>query len=102
MLDLGNSTLASSIPIIASTLLASAVYTAVYRLVFHPLAHFPGPRLAALTYCYEYYFDLGKNGYTFKLKSLHEKYGNLSSQPVINDTDASRTCHPPQSRRTTL
>jgi hypothetical protein len=50
---------------------------AIYRLYFHPLAKFPGPRLAALTNGYEFYYDAIKGGrYYKKIEKLHEKYGN--------------------------
>ncbi|KAL2018475.1 hypothetical protein VTK56DRAFT_831 [Thermocarpiscus australiensis] len=58
---------------------AFAAYFAVvalYRLCFHPLAKFPGPKLAALTRLYEGYYDVILDGqYTFKIEQLHKKYG---------------------------
>jgi hypothetical protein len=51
---------------------------AIYRLFFHPLAKFPGPRLAAMSRWYEAYYDVIKDGqYTFKIADLHKKYGML-------------------------
>ena len=48
----------------------------VYRLYLSPIAKFPGPRLAAVTYLFEGYYDVVKRGkYTFKIRDLHEKYG---------------------------
>ena len=47
-----------------------------YRLFLHPLARFPGPKLAAITLWYEGYYDVIQNGqYTFKIVELHKKYG---------------------------
>ena len=49
---------------------------AVYRLYFSPVANFPGPKLAALTFWYEFYYDVVKRGlYTSKIRQLHEQYG---------------------------
>ncbi|GAP82404.1 putative cytochrome P450 [Rosellinia necatrix] len=54
------------------------VTLAVYRLYLHPLARFPGPRLAAVTRWYEGYYDLYQSGqYTFKIAELHKKYGPI-------------------------
>lgn len=51
---------------------------AVYRLHFHPLAKFPGPKIAALTVWYEFYFDGIKRGrYTFRIQRMHQKYGPI-------------------------
>ena len=51
---------------------------AVYRLYLHPLARFPGPKIAALTVFYEFYFDGIKRGrYTFEIQRMHEKYGPI-------------------------
>ena len=49
---------------------------AVYRLYLSPIAKFPGPKLAAVTYLFEGYYDIVKRGkYTFKIRDLHAKYG---------------------------
>ncbi|KAF7548101.1 hypothetical protein G7046_g8791 [Stylonectria norvegica] len=55
-----------------------AVQLVVQRLWFSPLAHIPGPRLAALTQYYEFYYDIVLGGqYTFKIIDMHEKYGPI-------------------------
>jgi hypothetical protein len=52
------------------------VVIVIYRLAFHPLARFPGPRLAAITHLYEVYYDVWLGGqYTFNLRELHQRYG---------------------------
>ncbi|CZS92511.1 hypothetical protein WAI453_006722 [Rhynchosporium graminicola] len=52
------------------------------RLVLDPLAGFPGPKLAALTNWYEFYYDVVLQGkFTFKIQELHRKYG-----PIIRIT----------------
>ncbi|KAL9003590.1 MAG: hypothetical protein Q9188_003556 [Gyalolechia gomerana] len=51
---------------------------AIYRLYFHPLAHIPGPKLAALTSWYEFYYDVVRPGrYVFKIRELHKQYGPI-------------------------
>lgn len=55
--------------------LSSLIHTLLSRLLFHPLHSIPGPRLAALTYWYDCYFDLIKAGqYAFNIKQLHAHY----------------------------
>lgn len=55
---------------------AYCITLALYRLVLHPLAHFPGPRLAAISRCYEGYYDVILGGkYTLKIADLHKRYG---------------------------
>jgi hypothetical protein len=47
-----------------------------YRLYLSPLAKFPGPRLAALTYWVEIYHDVFRRGqYTFEIVKMHQRYG---------------------------
>lgn len=54
------------------------IYVAIYRLYLSPLAGIPGPRLAALTQWYEFYYDIILPGqYTFKTVELHKKYGPI-------------------------
>ncbi|OQE05163.1 hypothetical protein PENVUL_c026G07851 [Penicillium vulpinum] len=54
------------------------VWLAIYRLWFSPLAQFPGPKLAALTMWYEFYYDSFLGGqYTFRIAGMHRKYGPI-------------------------
>ncbi|KAF9875050.1 hypothetical protein CkaCkLH20_07316 [Colletotrichum karsti] len=47
-----------------------------YRLFFSPLRKFPGPKLAAATFWYEFYYDVYLGGqYSFQIGKLHERYG---------------------------
>ena len=62
-------------------LLFYTVYGAVYRLYLIPVSKFPGPRLAALTFWYEFYYDVVKRGqYTWKIRDLHRQYGKRSQR----------------------
>lgn len=65
---------------------ALALYTVyviglgIYRLVFSPLAKFPGPKLAALTSWYELYFDVFHKGkFLWEIERMHDKYGVYSA-----------------------
>ncbi|KAL3420072.1 cytochrome P450 [Phlyctema vagabunda] len=67
-----------SLPVIGALLALYLVGGAIYRLYFSPVAQFPGPRIAALTYWYEFYHDVVRRGqYTFEIKRMHEKYGPI-------------------------
>ncbi|KAL5337385.1 cytochrome P450 [Aspergillus crustosus] len=74
---------------------AASVYFAsivIYRLYLSPIAHFPGPRLAALTVMYEFYWEAIQNGqFTFHIGELHKKYGPIvrisPTELHVNDPD---------------
>jgi hypothetical protein len=70
-LPLGNASLAA----LAAWILY-LLFGAIYRLYFHPLAKFPGPKLAALSGWYEFYHDVVQHGlFIWKIQELHDKYG---------------------------
>ncbi|KAL6246705.1 hypothetical protein RBB50_006012 [Rhinocladiella similis] len=57
---------------------AWVVLHATYNVYFHPLAAFPGPRLAAATSLYKAYIDVvAKTGFVQALEKLHAQYGNV-------------------------
>ncbi|KAI1113889.1 cytochrome P450 [Nemania sp. NC0429] len=60
------------------TIVAYCATVVFYRLFLHPLARFPGPKLAAISRWYEGYYNIVQNGrYTFKIADLHKEYANL-------------------------
>lgn len=55
----------------------------IYRLLCSPIAGFPGPKLAAATWLYEFYYDVIKDGgglYICQIEELHKQYG----RPVLH------------------
>ena len=102
---------AHPIQALAGGVLLYFVWTAFYRLYLHPLARIPGPKLAALTFYYEFYYDGIQEGkYTFKIEEMHNQYGKwvrtrLSAAlawkggGTTNLTRIPRTNHSNQSRR---
>lgn len=70
----------------ALILIFYAAYGAFYRLYLSPVAKFPGPKLAGLTFWYEFYYDVIKRGnYTFKIRELHKQYGMICFCPNAFD-----------------
>lgn len=80
-----------------------------YRLYSHPLASFPGPRLAAATFLYEFYYDVVKGGmYIWEIERMHEQYGQcvcqfdvstwipLAGASQLNEVPRAYCAHQPQ------
>jgi len=68
--------LSASLKLILGTLVLYALYKAVHRLLFHPLARVPGPWYAAISTFYEFWWDCPNQGkYMFKINDMHRKYG---------------------------
>lgn len=56
----------------------SWTWLAIKRLYLSPIAHIPGPKLAALTQWYESYYDIWLGGqYTFRILEMHREYGPI-------------------------
>ncbi|KAL4791866.1 putative cytochrome P450 [Aspergillus venezuelensis] len=73
-----------------ATFLLYNAFVIVYRLYFHSLAGFPGPKLAAATWWPEFYYDIVKGGaYLYKIEEMHKRYGPIlrinPQEIVIND-----------------
>ncbi|KAI4114143.1 MAG: hypothetical protein LQ345_005028 [Seirophora villosa] len=73
--------LTPSIPNIAIAIcsfLLSVAALYIYRAFFDSLSHIPGPKLAAASLWYEFYYDVIKRGrYTWEIGRMHEKYGPI-------------------------
>ncbi|KAJ3538146.1 hypothetical protein NM688_g6559 [Phlebia brevispora] len=68
----------SIVPTVLIALVLHRVCVVIYNIFFHPLAAFPGPRLAAATSLWLAYTELyGKQNFTTKLVELHAQYGDV-------------------------
>ena len=69
----------SSWEMLASVAIITLLYLitlALQRLYFHPLSKFPGPRLAAISRWYGFYYNVIKDGtFVKQFPELHKKYG---------------------------
>ena len=55
-----------------------------YRLGFSNLARFPGPKIAAATHWYEFYYDWFQGGkYIFVIEEMHKKYGKSTGNFLL-------------------
>ena len=83
MLDLLTTPSISVLALILLGIVTFQITKYVYRLTFHPLAQFPGPRLAALTHLYGAFYDLSETrSYIKEMPALHEKYGTVMTKPI--------------------
>ncbi|KAF2707312.1 cytochrome P450 [Pleomassaria siparia CBS 279.74] len=68
-------------PILVSLFCVCFIYILLLtfqRLHLSPISHIPGPKLAAATFWYEFYYDIILGGkYIWKIKALHEQYGPI-------------------------
>ncbi|KAH6643100.1 cytochrome P450 [Boeremia exigua] len=63
---------------LAVVILLFFVSRAIYRLWLSPLAHIPGPKIAALTSWYCAYHDIVRGGqYVWIIEAMHQKYGPI-------------------------
>ena len=61
------------------------VVRALYNISpMHPLSHIPGPKLAAMSLLYEFWYDMVLGGtYTQVISKMHETYGEKRSDPTV-------------------
>ncbi|KAI0000250.1 cytochrome P450 [Xylariaceae sp. FL0662B] len=71
---------------------------------FHPLYRVPGPKLAAMSYLYEFWYDFVLVGkYTHEIRKMHEKYGPIvrinPEELHCNDPDFAEEIYPSTASR---
>ncbi|KAL1989438.1 hypothetical protein VTN49DRAFT_7249 [Thermomyces lanuginosus] len=63
---------------LAAGWVAWTLYGYIYNVFWHPLARFPGPRLAAATSLYKAWIDcVAKSSFVHTLERLHAQYGDI-------------------------
>jgi hypothetical protein len=63
---------------VGCSLAAGCLCFVLSRLVFHPLARFPGPKIAALTSLYEDFHEVHGSAnydYIWRIQKMHDRYG---------------------------
>ena len=98
-LSLGNSNVSRSFINAAAIVLffTCALFSsiAIYRIFFHRLRQFPGPRIAAVTKLWHAYHCLDGKNYLF-LQDLHRRYGDFvrtGINLILSFIDYQRTTH---------
>ncbi|KAK3491096.1 cytochrome P450 [Neurospora hispaniola] len=78
--------------VVITTWLLYVIGLAVYRLYFHPLARFPGRKMAAVTTWYEFYYDFRYGGkYLFEIEKMHKEFG-----PIVRINPHELSIHDPE------
>ena len=98
----------SAIITVLVTYLAYVLALVVYRLYYHPLAKFPGPRYAAISRWHEYYHEVVRKGqFSFVIQDYHRKYGKFCTYgcdtygaPMLGLTVKARSSASSQTRST--
>ncbi|BCS03651.1 cytochrome P450 [Aspergillus luchuensis] len=85
-------------------LLTYHAFRSIYRLCFHPLRKIPGPKLAAITYGYEFYYNVIKGGkFVWEIERMHKIYGPIirinPDEVHINDPDYYEEIYTSRARR---
>ena len=61
------------------------LYGVIWRLYLSPLAKYPGPRLAAITSWYEFYYDIIQPGrFPWEVQRLHDVYGSRNLVKILD------------------
>lgn len=64
-----------TVSVLSIVLILRCIWTIVYRLFFHPLAHLPGPLLARATHLYAFWYNMQGGSFYLQIQKLHEQYG---------------------------
>ncbi|KAK3345528.1 cytochrome P450 [Neurospora tetraspora] len=78
--------------LVITTWLLYITSLAIYRLYFHPLAKFPGRKMAVVTTWYEFYYELRYGGqYIFEIEKMHKEFG-----PIVRINPHELSIHDPE------
>ncbi|KAI1476956.1 cytochrome P450 [Daldinia eschscholtzii] len=82
----------TNIPVLLGLWILYYIVISIYNLSpLHPLYRFPGPKVAAMSYLYEAYFDWWLVGrYGWEIRQMHEKYG-----PIVRINPDELHCNDP-------
>ncbi|KAI0972013.1 cytochrome P450 [Xylaria arbuscula] len=103
--ELGYGSIFPAVSLLLMAYFTWGIYIGVYRVTSHPLSGIPGPRLAAISYWYEAYYEVVLGGHYFKrIKDMHREYGPIvrinPNEVHFNDADFINDIYPSSSRKT--